>query len=116
MKKFYSPIATFCAFCFLALFGLTICACVSSKAPDSSAQEISVGGVLQTNDRDSYFIIVGGGSKSAKTFFFVKDEKNAAAWKQLLASVGQKVFVSGKVVDDGGPWLKTVAVKSVSLK
>ena len=112
MKKLSLAIA---ALCLLALFGLALCACVSSKAPSPDAPNISVGGVLKNNDRHSYCIIVGEGSKNAQTFFLVKDPKNAAAWKELVASVGKKVSVRGKLVQDGGPWSKTVAAQSVSL-
>lgn len=111
MKKFA---LIFCAGFALAFFSLSLCSCASSKPTSPDAQEISVGGVLQTNDRHSYFIILGRESKNARTFFFVKDAKNAAAWKSLRASVGQKVLVKGKVVNDGSPWLKTVSVENVS--
>ena len=98
---------------FAALLSLALCSCVSSKAPAPDAQGIGVGGLLQTNDRNSYFIILGRETKSAQTFFFVKDAKNSDAWKTLVSSVGKTVFVRGKVAQDSSPWLKTVAVTGV---
>ncbi|MBO4546278.1 MAG: hypothetical protein J5700_01750 [Treponema sp.] len=112
MKKLYLTIAALCAF---ALCALAVCSCVSSRAADPDAQGISVSGLLQTNDVPSYFIILGAQTKSAQTFFLVKDAKNAVAWKSLKASVGKNILVKGKLVSEGSPWLKTVAVTSVSL-
>lgn len=112
MKKFA---LIFCAGFALAFFSLSLCSCASSKPTSPDAQGISVSGLLQTNDAPSYFIILGAQTKSAQTFFLVKDAKNAAAWKSLKASVGKNILVKGKVVSDGSPWLKTVAVTSVSL-
>lgn len=108
MKKFLLTLLALCA--------LVLCSCASSKAPAADAQNISVCGVLQVNDKKSYFIIVGGETKSAQTFFLTKDSKNGSAWKTLVSSVGKTVYVHGKLVNDGGPWLKTLTVDKVSFQ
>ena len=97
-----------------ALLALALISCVSFQSSFQKNEDIKVGGVVQVNDRNSYFIIVGGESKSAQTFFLVKNAKNDGAWETLVSSVGRTVFVHGTVVNDGGPWLKTVAVDKVS--
>ena len=99
---------------FAALFALALVSCISFQSSFQNNDDIKVGGVVQVNDRDSYFIIVGAESKSAQTYFLVKDSKNADAWNSVVSSVGRTVFVHGKVVEEASLWCKTVAVTSVS--
>ena len=102
------------ALLFAALFALMLISCISFQSSFQNNEDIKIGGEVQVNDRNSYFIIVGGESKSAQTFFLVKDAQNADAWKTIVSSVGRTVFVHGKVVEESSLWVKTVAVTSVS--
>ncbi|MBR5096189.1 MAG: hypothetical protein IK094_03680 [Treponema sp.] len=97
-----------------AALALALCSCISFQSSFQNNDDIKIGGEVQVNDRNSYFIIVGGESKSAKTYFLVKDSKNVDAWKTVVSSVGRTVFIHGKVVEDASLWVKTVAVTSVS--
>ena len=99
----------------VAIIPLIFCSCLSCKSPSYYIEEISVTGVLQTNNNNSYFIIIGGESKNAKSYFLVKDNKNKTAWETLISSAGKTVSVNGNITNDGGPWFKILAVKSVAV-